>query len=128
VAWLVAHPDAGDVIKHSGGCRKIRWSRHTWASAAAWGIHYNRLADGVIYLLLIYSKNVADTIEGRVLKQIRDVIEKTNGQAEADGACLAGAGCKTRHRRRTACVGARDEHRQARVRAIERLILIGSLL
>ena len=80
VAWLVAHPDAGDVIKHSGGCRKIRWSRPGMGKRGGVRvIHYNRLADGVIYLLLIYSKNVADTIEGRVLKQIRDVIEENHG-------------------------------------------------
>lgn len=83
MAWLVAHPDAGDVIKHSGGCRKIRWSRPGMGKRGGVRvIHYNRLADGVIYLLLIYSKNVADTIEGRVLKQIRDVIEENHGQAD----------------------------------------------
>ena len=26
-AWLSAHPEAGDVIPGSGGCRKVRWSR-----------------------------------------------------------------------------------------------------
>jgi len=35
-------------------------------------IHYNRLADGVIYLLLIYGKGATDNIDGRVLKEIRD--------------------------------------------------------
>lgn len=24
-AWLATHPDAGDVIPGSGGCRKVRW-------------------------------------------------------------------------------------------------------
>ena len=76
----MAHPDAGDVIKHSGGCRKIRWWRPGMGKRGGVRvIHYNRLADGVIYLLLIYGKNVADTIEGRVLKQIRDVIGENHG-------------------------------------------------
>jgi hypothetical protein len=26
VAWLVANPEAGDVIPRSGGCRKVRWT------------------------------------------------------------------------------------------------------
>jgi len=24
--YLAEHPDAGDVIHHSGGCRKLRWA------------------------------------------------------------------------------------------------------
>jgi hypothetical protein len=26
-AWLAANTDAGDVVKGSGGCRKVRWKR-----------------------------------------------------------------------------------------------------
>lgn len=26
-AWLAAHPEAGEVIPGSGGCRKVRWRR-----------------------------------------------------------------------------------------------------
>ena len=37
-------------------------------------IHYNRLADGVIYLLLIYAKGARDTIELKVLKKIQEAI------------------------------------------------------
>lgn len=37
-------------------------------------IHYNRLSDGVIYLLLIYSKGVGDSIERKVLKKIQETI------------------------------------------------------
>ncbi len=38
-------------------------------------IHYNRLADGVIYLLLIYGKGAVDNIDGRVLKEIRATVK-----------------------------------------------------
>jgi len=37
-------------------------------------IHYNRLADGVIYLLLIYAKGVQDNISPKVLKTIQETI------------------------------------------------------
>jgi len=38
VAWLALHPEAGDVIKGSGGCRKVRWSRAPApVSAAVYG-------------------------------------------------------------------------------------------
>lgn len=52
VAWLALHPEVGDVIKSSGGCRKVRWSRPgTGKRGGVRVIHYNRLTDGVIYLL-----------------------------------------------------------------------------
>ena len=38
-------------------------------------IHYNRLPDGVIYLLLIYAKGVRDTIVPSVLKAIRETLD-----------------------------------------------------
>ena len=75
VAWLAANPEAGEVIRGSGGCRKDPCSR---AGKAKRGgvrvIHFNRLPDGVIYLLLIYSKGVRDSVPAHVLKQIREAI------------------------------------------------------
>lgn len=41
-------------------------------------IHYNRLADGVIYLLLIYAKNVRDGIPAKTLAVIRETIDAEN--------------------------------------------------
>ena len=37
-------------------------------------IHYNRLPDGVIYLLVIYSKNAQDNISHKALKQIEEAL------------------------------------------------------
>ena len=79
VTWLVANPEAGDVIRHSGGCRKVRWSRS--GSGKRGGvrvIHYNRLEEGVIYLLLIYAKNVQDSIDARTLSKIRSALHAEN--------------------------------------------------
>ena len=38
-------------------------------------IHYNRLADGTIYLLLIYSKGVRDDIDAATLNSIRRTLD-----------------------------------------------------
>ena len=76
VAWLVEHPEAGKVIKASGGCRKVRWAREgTGKRGGVRVIHYNRLADGVIYLLLIYAKGAQETIAPAILKKIRETID-----------------------------------------------------
>ncbi len=75
VTWLVENPEAGDVIPASGGCRKVRWSRKGMGKRGGVRvIHYNRLADGVIYLLLIYAKGVQDNISPKVLKAIQETI------------------------------------------------------
>ncbi len=75
-SWLALNPDAGDVIPGSGGCRKVRWSR---AGAGKRGgvrvIYFTRLANGEIWLLVIYSKTVTENIPAHILKQIREVIE-----------------------------------------------------
>ena len=74
-AWIALHAEAGDVIPGSGGCRKVRWSRAGMGKRGGVRvIHYNRLPDGVIYLLLMYAKNVKDTIEPKILKAIKDTI------------------------------------------------------
>ena len=38
-------------------------------------IYYNRLADGVIYLLLIYAKNIRDDIDVETLDRMRRTID-----------------------------------------------------
>ena len=75
-ARLAANPEVGDVIPGSGGCRKVRWS--LTGSGKRGGvrvIYFTRLAEGEIWLLIIYSKAVKDSIPGHILKQIREVIE-----------------------------------------------------
>jgi len=79
VAWLVANPEAGDVVKGSGGFRKVRWSRAgTGKRGGVRVIHYNRLASGVIYLLLIYAKGTQDSILGKTLLLIRETLHGKN--------------------------------------------------
>ena len=76
VAWLASQPETGDVVPGSGGCRKVRWGRgNSGKRGGVRVIHYNRLPDGVIYLLLIYAKGVQDTIPPKVLKQIKETID-----------------------------------------------------
>lgn len=76
IAWLAADPGAGDVIPGSGGCRKVRWSRHgTGKRGGVRVIYYNRLDNGEIWLLMIYPKSARDNIPGHLLKAIREEIE-----------------------------------------------------
>lgn len=74
-AWIAAHPEAGDVIPGSGGCRKVRWSRAGMGKRGGVRvIHYNRPAEGRIYLLLIYAKGAQDNIAPQVLLKIKEAL------------------------------------------------------
>jgi hypothetical protein len=75
-SWLAHSPDAGDVLPGSGGVRKVRWSRKgTGKRGGVRVVYFNRLANGEIWLLLIYAKSALDNVPGNVLKQLKQEIE-----------------------------------------------------
>lgn len=70
-AYIACHPDAGDVIPGSGGCRKIRWTRSGFGKRGGVRVIYTaRLASGALVLLVIYAKSVRENIPADVLRQI----------------------------------------------------------
>ena len=75
-AWLALNPDAGDVIKGSGGCRKVRWAvAGRGKRGGVRVIYFKRLAEGKIWLLTMYAKNVRAFISAEQLRQIRETID-----------------------------------------------------
>lgn len=75
-AWLAQHPEAGDVIPGSAGCRKVRWARQGMGKRGGVRvIYFNRLENGEIYLLVIYAKAVRGDIPAHILKAIKEEIE-----------------------------------------------------
>lgn len=76
-SWLAENPEEGDVVPKSGGVRKIRWSRKGMGKRGGVRvIYYNRLANGEIWLLLIYAKNKNENIPAHVLKAIKEELEQ----------------------------------------------------
>ncbi len=75
-AWLALNPEAGDVIPGSGGCRKVRWSN---AGRGKRGgvrvIYFNRLAEGLIWLMTMYAKNVREDIDASVLVKLKETLD-----------------------------------------------------
>jgi hypothetical protein len=73
---LMKHPDEGALIRQSGGVRKTRWALPgRGKSGGIRVIYYLRSKQGQIWLLTLYSKNVADSIPSHVLRKIREEIE-----------------------------------------------------
>ena len=75
-AYLTAHPQDGDVVPRSGGCRKLRWAME--GSGKRGGIrviYFLRVSPGQIVLVTMYAKNVKGNIDPELLRRIKEAFE-----------------------------------------------------
>jgi mRNA-degrading endonuclease RelE of RelBE toxin-antitoxin system len=74
---LVADPEAGDLIRHSGGLRKIRWSVAGRGKRGGVRVIYYWVPDrATILMLLMYGKNEQDDLTPKQLRILRNLIEE----------------------------------------------------
>jgi mRNA-degrading endonuclease RelE of RelBE toxin-antitoxin system len=70
---LMANPELGAVIAGTGGVRKLRWAAPGRDKRGGYRvIYYIRRPIGIIWMLTMYPKNVADSIPAHVLREIRE--------------------------------------------------------
>ncbi|WP_116367500.1 type II toxin-antitoxin system RelE/ParE family toxin [Parahaliea mediterranea] len=75
-SYLMQKPDAGDIVKGSGGVRKVRWApAGKGKSGGVRVIYYWKKPDHEIWMLTIYSKSEQATIPGHILKKIAEAID-----------------------------------------------------
>lgn len=75
-AVLIDKPEIGNIIPGSGGVRKVRWRAPGRGKRGGYRvIYYAKIAQGVIWMLTIYPKNVAENIPAHVLRRIRNEVE-----------------------------------------------------
>ena len=73
---LLSDPEAGAVIRGSGGVRKLRWGVAGRGKRGGIRVIYLlRTQQGRIWLPTLYAKNVAESISANVLKQITEEID-----------------------------------------------------
>jgi mRNA-degrading endonuclease RelE of RelBE toxin-antitoxin system len=73
---LSKSPGLGDVIPGSSGIRKVRWgTRGRGKRGGVRVVYFVRKEPGVIWMLTIYAKNVAESIPVNLLRRIRKEIE-----------------------------------------------------
>jgi len=74
--FLLQNPEAGKIVRGSGGVRKVRWAiTGKGKRGGVRVIYYFKKQDDEIWLLTIYSKNEAESIPAHVLRQIAKEIE-----------------------------------------------------
>lgn len=73
IDWIATNADVGDVIVGSKALRKVRFSRQGMGTrGGARVIYFNRRADGVIVLLLVYAKAKFDNIRTEILNKLKE--------------------------------------------------------
>jgi mRNA-degrading endonuclease RelE of RelBE toxin-antitoxin system len=73
--YLTEHPEAGAVIKGSGGARKVRWgAKGRGKSGGVRVIYYWITSDEQILLLTVYDKSERDDLSAAELTAIGEAI------------------------------------------------------
>lgn len=74
-AYLMQKPDAGNLIKGSGGVRKVRWAaKGNGKRSGIRIIYYWMKPEHEIWMLTLYSKSERATLSAAMLKQIAEAI------------------------------------------------------
>ena len=78
---LIEFPDAGDIIKGSGGIRKIRQlAKGKGTRGGARVIYYFAAANQEIYMLDIYAKNEREDLSIEQIRELKRLVEEWTKQ------------------------------------------------
>jgi len=75
IVWIAANPEAGDLIKGSGGCRKVRWTASGRGKSGGARVIYFNISDETIWLLVVYTKGKFDNLPTSFLMQLKQGVE-----------------------------------------------------
>jgi len=71
--YLIQDPEAGDLVRGSGGVRKLRWKRPgTGKRGGLRVIYFVRYQSQEFWMLALYAKAKQDNVPAHVLKQLKE--------------------------------------------------------
>jgi len=72
--FMMQNPEAGQVVRGSGGVRKLRWARPGMGKRGGLRvIHFVRYETKEFWMLTIYAKATRDDVPAHILKQLLEV-------------------------------------------------------
>jgi hypothetical protein len=75
VNWIAANPEAGDVIRGSGACRKVRWASSGQGKRGGARVIYFNANNQTIWLLIVYKKAQYDNLPTSFLVELKQGVE-----------------------------------------------------
>ena len=75
ITFIAANPEAGDLIRGSGGCRKVRWATSGQGKSGGARVIYFNATDGTIWLLIAYKKAKFDSLPASFLLELKQGVE-----------------------------------------------------
>lgn len=73
--FLLERPNAGDIIKGTGGLRKLRWSASNKGKRGGIRIiYYWQMAEELIYFMALYAKNEMTDLSAKEKKMLKQLI------------------------------------------------------
>ena len=70
-SFLLQHPNAGKLVRGTGGVRKLRWAASGKGKRGGLRvIYYWKVAQDEIWMLTVYGKSERETIPAHILKKI----------------------------------------------------------
>ena len=75
VSFIAANPEAGSVIRGSGGCRTVRWSTAGQGKSGGARVIYFNAEDATIWLLIVYKKAKFDNLPTSFLVELKKGVE-----------------------------------------------------
>lgn len=75
ISWVAVNSEAGDLIKGSGGCRKVRWAASGWGKSGGARIIYFSVSGETIWLLIACTKGKFDNLPTSFLLELKQGVE-----------------------------------------------------
>jgi hypothetical protein len=75
ITFIATDPEAGAVIRGSGGCRKVRWSTSGQGKRGGARVIYFNAEDQTVWLLIVYKKARLDNLPTSFLLELKKGVE-----------------------------------------------------
>ncbi|ASK71605.1 type II toxin-antitoxin system RelE/ParE family toxin (plasmid) [Shewanella putrefaciens] len=81
-AELIAQPDKGDIIKGTGGLRKVRMAVGNKGKSGSIRVLYVLALADKIYLVLAYPKSVKESLTAEEKAKLKQIVQSLKGESK----------------------------------------------